>query len=252
MATQDSIIKLTGSLGDLSFYKTKNGYAARTKGGISADRIKNDPAFIRTRENGAEFARGGKAAKVMRLAFRSQLLSLADKRITSRLVKELMRVIQSDSTNPRGERNVIDGEVALLNGFEFNENATLKQTFLAPFSSEIVRATGALTVNIESFIPNEMIVPPAGATHFNLMLVGAAIDFATETYVTESMESSPNVLDNQVVSEQSLSLNLPANNTHPIFLALGIKFSQIVNGVHYSLKNGAHNGLAIVGVGPHP
>ena len=63
MARQRSIIKLDGTIGGITFYKSKDGYLAREKGGVSADRIKNDPAFQRTRENGAEFGRAGKAGK---------------------------------------------------------------------------------------------------------------------------------------------------------------------------------------------
>jgi len=47
-------------------------------------------------------------------------------------------------------------------------------------------------------------------------------------------------------------LNLPhqvtANSTKPLFLVLGIEFSQEVNGTMYSLKNGAFNALALVKV----
>ena len=55
MAKQTGIIKLKGKIGDLSFYKTQDGHLAREKGGVDAERIAKDPAFIRTRENGAEF-----------------------------------------------------------------------------------------------------------------------------------------------------------------------------------------------------
>ena len=67
MAKQEGLIKLKGTVGDLSFYKTKDGHLARMKGGVDAERIKNDPAFERTRENGAEFGRSGKAGKLLRL-----------------------------------------------------------------------------------------------------------------------------------------------------------------------------------------
>ena len=55
MARQSSIIKLKGTIGGVTFYKSKDGYLAREKGGVDASRIKNDPAFQRTRENGSEF-----------------------------------------------------------------------------------------------------------------------------------------------------------------------------------------------------
>jgi len=50
---------LKGPIGDISFYKSKDGYLARSKGGVDKSRIKNDPAFQRTRENGSEFGRAG-------------------------------------------------------------------------------------------------------------------------------------------------------------------------------------------------
>jgi hypothetical protein len=68
MARQKGIIKLKGTIGDITFYKTQDGHLAREKGGIDASRIKTDPAFQRTRENGSEFGRAGKAGKVLRTA----------------------------------------------------------------------------------------------------------------------------------------------------------------------------------------
>ncbi|EIA08653.1 hypothetical protein HJ01_02375 [Flavobacterium frigoris PS1] len=53
MARQNGIIKLKGTIGDITFYKTKDGHLAREKGGIDAKGIATDPAFQRTRENGA-------------------------------------------------------------------------------------------------------------------------------------------------------------------------------------------------------
>ena len=61
MARQTGIIKLEGTIGDISFYKTRDGHLARTKGGVGGERIQNDPAFQRTRENGQEFGRAGAA-----------------------------------------------------------------------------------------------------------------------------------------------------------------------------------------------
>ncbi len=66
MARQTGIIKIKGKIGDLSFYKTKDGHLAREKGGVEGDRIKNDPAYARTRENNAEFGSSATSGKLMR------------------------------------------------------------------------------------------------------------------------------------------------------------------------------------------
>ena len=61
MARQKGIIKLDGTIGGITFYKTtEDGYLAREKGGVSADKIANDPNFQRTRENGEGFGRAAK------------------------------------------------------------------------------------------------------------------------------------------------------------------------------------------------
>jgi hypothetical protein len=56
MAKLKGILKIEGTLQDMTFYKTQDGHLVKTKSGVSADRIANDPAFARTRENGTEFA----------------------------------------------------------------------------------------------------------------------------------------------------------------------------------------------------
>lgn len=43
MGKLDSTITLTGSVGNLSVYKTQDGYIVRRKYGPSAKRIKTDP-----------------------------------------------------------------------------------------------------------------------------------------------------------------------------------------------------------------
>ncbi|HSQ45116.1 MAG TPA: hypothetical protein VLM16_08980 [Ginsengibacter sp.] len=59
MAKQSGIIPLEGTIGNITFYKSKQGFLAKGKGGIPADRNAKDPAFIRTRENGSEFGKAG-------------------------------------------------------------------------------------------------------------------------------------------------------------------------------------------------
>ncbi|WP_276504401.1 hypothetical protein [Terrimonas pollutisoli] len=182
MAQQKGIIPLKGTIGNITFYKSGDGYLAREKGGIDANRIANDPAFQRTRENGAEFGRAGAAGKVLRNALRSLLQNTADSRMVSRLTREMMKVIQADAVNERGLRNVIDGEAELLEGFEFNVNGKLGTTLYAPYTSSINRVTGELSVSIPSFIPSNMIAAPGGSTHFKIVSAGASIDFENETY----------------------------------------------------------------------
>ena len=249
MAKQKGIIKLDGTIGGITFYKsTQDGYLAREKGGVSGDRIANDPNFQRTRENGDEFGRAGKAGKLLRNSIRAMLQNASDSRMVSRLTQKMVEVIQEDATNPRGQRNVIDGEAELLEGFEFNITGKLGTTLYAPYTSTIDRVTGTLAVSVPAFVPLNMIAAPGGSTHFKIVSAGTEVDFENETFVVATSETAVLPWDTTATAVINLSNAVTANSTHPLFLALGIEFYQEVNGQMYPLKNGAYNALALVKV----
>ena len=249
MARQKGIIKLDGTIGGITFYKsTQDGYLAREKGGVSADKIANDPAFQRTRENGEEFGRAGKAGKLLRNSIRAMLQNASDSRMVGRLTQKMVEVIQEDATNPRGQRNVIDGEAELLEGFEFNIAGKLGTTLYAPYTSTIDRVAGTLAVSIPAFVPLNMIAAPGGSTHFKIVSAGAEVDFENETYIVATSETAVLPWDATTTAVINLSNAVTANSTHPLFLVLGIEFYQEVNGQMYPLKNGAYNALALVKV----
>src|SRR4051812_46828536 len=157
MAEQKGIIPLQGTIGNITFVKSGDGYRARAKGGVSGKRIATDPQFRRTRENNAEFGAGGRAGKVLRTAFQSLVQSTADKRMVSRLTREMIRVLKADTKNQRGKRKVIDGEATLLEGFEFNDQGKLTATFSPTYTSEINRVTGEMKISIPGFIPEKLV-----------------------------------------------------------------------------------------------
>jgi hypothetical protein len=248
MVRQKGIIKLKGTIRDITFYKTQDGHLAREKGSLDASRIASDPAFQRTRENGSEFGRAGKAGKILRTALRGLLLNSADGRMVSRLTQQMIKVIQADLVNDRGLRNIIDGEAELLSGFEFNVRGKLGTTLFAPYTANIDRGTGVIEVTMTPFIPSNMIAAPSGTTHFKIISAGAEIDFEAETFVVQNSETSILPWDALATTAITQTNNVNPASTKPLFLALGIEFYQQVNGKMYPLKNGAYNPLSLVAV----
>ncbi|WP_338378895.1 hypothetical protein [uncultured Flavobacterium sp.] len=248
MARQKGIIKLKGTIGDITFYKTQDGHLAREKGGIEASRIASDPAFQRTRENGAEFGRAGKAGKLLRTALRPLLLNSADGRMVSRLTQRMVKVIQADLISERGLRNVIDGEAELLFGFEFNIRGKLGTSLFAPYVATIDRVAGEIKVDLVSFIPANMIAAPSGTTHFKIISGGAEVDFETETFVVSSSESAILPWDSTPTAPINQINAVTPASTKPLFLAVGVEFYQQINGQMYPLKNGAYNPLSLAKV----
>jgi hypothetical protein len=66
MAKQRGPLKIEGTLDEINFIKSIDGYVARMKGGVSASRIKSDPAFALTRQNNVEFTTACKGGKLIR------------------------------------------------------------------------------------------------------------------------------------------------------------------------------------------
>ncbi|WP_316831866.1 hypothetical protein [Pedobacter aquatilis] len=246
MARQEGIIKLNGRIGDLTFYKTRNGYQAREKGGVAGERISTDPRFQRTRENMAEFGRATKAGKFLRSAFKVLTNQLADKGVSNRLMKEMLKVIQADSLNERGLRMVLDAETELLTGFEFNINAAVSSTVSVVYATSIDRASGVLEIELPDFSARDLIVSPQGATHFKISAAAAMLNFEDEVFELSTKDSDMLEVKDINVASFNLQCQLTAASAKPLFLLFGISFYQRVNEFDYPLSNGAFNGLSLV------
>ena len=76
----------------------------------------------------------------------------------------------------------------------------------------------------------------------------AEMDFANESFITDTGDSGDIQLGNQNEAAQNIVLNFTAASVLPVLVVFGIEFYQEVNGQMYSLKNGAYNALALVEV----
>ena len=246
MARQDGVIQLTGRIGNLSFYKSQDGYLVRKKSGVSRGRIMSDPAYARTRENITEFARGARANKLIRRAFYSLIRTAADNRVTSRLTSAIMKVIKSDTINPSGGRNVADGDVTLLEGFGFNKDTSLEKAFPAPFVATVDRASGNMKVAVPEFSPGGKISAPEGATHFRLKSIGAAFDFDADTCWISDSETSWVPVNQEERIAPELSHTVVEARVNPLLLVLGIEFIKFVNGREHPLVGKTFNAMVIV------
>ena len=248
MARQSGLIKLKGTLDNVNFYKTKDGDLARMKTSVDAKRIANDPAFVRTRENGAEFGSSASSGKLLRDSIRTMMQNASDGRVVARLTKIMTQIKNLDATSVRGARNVGVGIAlpeakAKLKGFNFNLAAILGSILYNPFAVDV--ATGVIT--IDGLVPINEVSTPQGATHMTLRGAWAKVDFATgEADVQETNEV--NLLLDATSTDVVLTPAAAAAGAGTDLFLLMVEFFQEVNGVQYTLKNGAYNALSIVEV----
>lgn len=246
MARQSGLIKIKGTLDNVSFYKTKDGHLARMKTSVDADRIATDPAFERTRENNKEFGSSASAGKLMRDALRPMALNAADGRVVSRLTKVMTAIKNLDATSARGERNVGEGitdpnAILKLKGFEFNKEALLSAILYKPMTVN----TGTGEIEIVDLIPQMDVVWPQGATHVQFTAGFASVDFVNGDKDLQQSASVNLPIDGTQTTVTLTPVAAPSVSGTNLYL-LKIEFFQEVNGVQYTLKNGAYNALRVV------
>jgi hypothetical protein len=248
MAKQESLLKVRGKIGDLSFTKHRSrGYEVRMKGGVAKERIMTDPNFQRTRENMSEFGSAAAKAKQLRQQLNNLSRNVEDRTMRNRLTSLVHRIQKADTESARGARVFKDENSGLLKGFEFNSNSSLKMLFAQELSPAYDRATGEVSLEIEPFDPLKHVLLLSGATHLQFTLAAAWL-------------SDQEVLQRPVVQQSdyipligeyagtSLQVAVEPNLENVLYIMLGISMFQQTNDGYYPLHNRTYNAMTIVAV----
>lgn len=248
MARVSGLIKIEGTVEDLTFYKKEGVSYVRRKGGVSKERIGTDSNFVRTRENNTEFGHSGSSGKILRRALGSMVLKAKDSKLSSRLLGVMSQIKNLDTVSARGERKVFIGlgtaeGKQVLRGFNFNAKSTLNNVLLAPYSLD----TQTATITFSDLMTAEQIMFPQGATHVSFQNAVLQLDFETEI-----SEMTYSTVTNLPLSLTPTSVTLaptqiPTGSGQQFFMLM-ISFFQQVNGVQYSLKNEEYNVLCILDI----
>ena len=243
MAEQSSIITLKGNVGRLNFYKTKDGFQAREKGGVSKARIMSDPRYARTRENLKEFAQAASGVKLIKNAIRPALVRSSDSKLHYRLQAAVMRVVKSDPLNSRGERQIAEGNWDFMIDTELNRNASLTQSLKVDFA--VSNTAGAFTVAFPAFKPVDLLNIPEGTTHFRIYAIGASMEFNTPDRTTVREDSTLLSVSEDAAAFQLAIDKSTLTDPHRLFL-LGIEYVQQVNGQEYAINSGLFNAAVVL------
>ncbi len=266
MAIQNSFIKIKGSLGGLTFYEKDGKSLIKTAGGISKERILNDPNFRRTRENMQEFGASATLGKALRNGFSGISREITTASIAGRITGMMKRINRVGPGN-RGERAFeIVANKQLLEGFEFQKDLPLSTVFYAPFEAPELDANRSVTTwTVPDFNTGNYLQVPLGATHFKLALHTAVLS----DYVFDSTEGAfqfVNPVENKqnatafsteipvvgsvgtdITLTTDLGFSTPIPATAGVLIAIGILFYQEINSQYYALAR--NNALQIVKVG---
>ncbi|HCM35937.1 hypothetical protein [Chryseobacterium sp.] len=161
MATYESVIKITGAVGDLVFYNLNGKNVVRKKSGFNKTAFKKNPSYEKVRQNSSEFGHCSKVGKIIRVSLDFYIKKAGDPLLYQKFAKLMTEIKDLDTVSERGKRTVENGlqtEIGkkLLRQFQFGTTENVmsivevkNQALLIKGKKQIDKAA-ILTIKLDS------------------------------------------------------------------------------------------------------
>ncbi|MBK8624092.1 MAG: hypothetical protein IPN86_00510 [Saprospiraceae bacterium] len=241
MAKQDGLIKLTGSIGDVSFYKSNEEYLARKKGGADKKTIETSPKFVLVRKNNTEFGMVSTLGRLIRQALRQSRDVIINPDVVNRLNKVLYKIREYDHENEWGSRTAgaglkIEQGKKELKGFRFNAHCGISNVI----HRALVFNKQNNQLQIGEIVPNDVITQLVGATQVVLKVVAINIDMGQRTSVAHTSNEVVLKLNEPQTDVTLTFMPLEPNPGNIHIYVMSLRYYQEINGETYLLNNVTH------------
>ena len=259
MARQLGHVNYGGTIGGIRHFKIKglSGNFAGLKGGATSDQIKNDSAFVRTRENMNEFGGCAIVGKSLRTGLAQIMKQMSDPQLAGRLTGIMKNINLEDQAEARGYSAIlVSVQPQYLLGLNFNRNNSFEGLFTGEVETLASAERDSVTMNVKPFSTLNNVNAPAGATHFRLVnAITVLSDFAfnATTKVYEPIEPTLNETSKITYSDyielgSSVTNSLTVESVLPgtpamtadvsLISCVGIEFYQKVGANYYIFSVG--------------
>ena len=150
MAIQKGHVNYGGTIGQIRHFRIKGltGNYAGLKGGATGEQIKNDPAFVRTRENMNEFAGCAAVGKSLRTGLAQIMKQMSDPQLTGRLTGIMKKINLEDQSEARGYRAIlVSAQPQYLLGLNFNRHSSFEGLFTGEVETVTTAERNSVTLN---------------------------------------------------------------------------------------------------------
>ena len=256
MAKVHGPLRLSGTIGEITFYFRNGKWFARQKSSLKKERVKTDPKFKRSMENMSEFGITASITKEIWHHLPKPWRAFRDPYSYVRYKAKVYEIIKHGPGN-RGQKDWMPAIVPRnWNSFQFNAHNYFGTSCRPDLSSTWDPISSVLTLSLPLLVEELYTNPPAGSTHAKLTFAGLILrpyiyhtinkkwDPATEwqnhfinhTDLEFSLRDGtplPPTLSLSFASTQGLP------NGYSIQALLGITFMQEIGGTTYPLKEKA-------------
>jgi hypothetical protein len=253
MARPKGIIKLGGTINELSFYKRLGKEIVRTPGGPSSKQVGTRKSCQRNRENLDEFLHGAvHSSKIFRISLNGMKhLWHPD---ASGMLNKLFRHMIEHTPGVRGQRPVqVLTHKEMLKGFLFHPELSFDAIVKCSYSCSVNGDRNRSEISIPPSGSAPFTDVPSGATHYRFLFAISALSEYAFVKTREKYEATDKVADGlcHLAASDFIATNRPAPalslttsfspavvpaSTTAVILSLGVEFYQEVNGVNYRLK----------------
>lgn len=224
MAKQIGIVKVSGMLDDLVFYEhPEDGALVRRKSRKTGEQLKESPNYQQTLDNAAEFTTSIKSGQLLRNSLHALLFPIADGKLSSRMNKTMLEIIQQDPDNGLGERVAHGKKLTMLEGFEFNQHLALKTSFSPPFQVTTDTSAAQIHIDIPSFIPASSFAVKHYTQAVRLISGAAVIDFNQQRFSNDCWQTEMITLNKEPIDPIRFSFPFRPEPSIAFFLTLGVQ-----------------------------
>lgn len=248
MAKQSGALPLRGTIGNITFRKTKDGDIAQAKSKLTKERVLNDAEFENSRGSSHEFGSASTGAKKLRRIFSKAILNCTDDAVHGRLLKRLQKVIFEDRVSVHGERNLLSGDIRLLRDFWWNVNEGIDNAIRGGYTIKVDRTVGEVSFAILPFIPKQMLKANPTATHYRICASAAEVDWRENAPLAEMHTTDYLPLDNKETVAFNPVLMVREGSVLPIVSCLSISWYQKVAGEMNVMRDKKFNTAGVVDV----
>jgi len=248
MAKQKGIMPFTGSLGEVTGRKVNGEFIIQTKSSLTGDRVKNDPRFAGSMKTANEFGLSNTGLKLLRRTFKAALVDCCDPQMHHRLKRRLRKMLNGDTISTKGERNLLCGDIEILNGFWWNKNLSISDAIAANYEVSVDRKSGIVTFHIPSFVPKDELRGMVNATHFRIIASAAEMNWKEDGPLAKLYKTDYMRFNNVPTNALDCMIALSEGSTLPIISCLSIVWYQEIAGEKEALKDLSFNTAGIVDV----
>lgn len=229
MPTQNSIIKVSGRMGNVVHYyrkdrKDRKNYLTRR----APATVNQTPA---TKRAAADFGTASKHSGLIRNALHEYTQYCYDNSLHYRLNETLGEMLRADVDHPLGQRVLTAANMQSLKHFRFNSAATLQ-------SNAVIEQNGSINISFPDTFSNK-----GNTTHMKVKAIALLVNFAKGT--TQRVESNTVLIKR---GEKCAPLTMNINRRNLTLILLEIQSFYEVNGHLHISQNKKENVLDVIDV----